>query len=99
MLQTEFNQLYDRLRRYANQRAAMYFRGGDGILRNQAAEDAMDAVIEVWKDLPVSRESYNEENAKQIIHNSVRDSGRKREVQPINTIGEEYDGMHDYKII
>ena len=100
MLQQAFNDLYDELRKYATQRAASYFRGCDGVLRDNAVEDAMEAVIEVWKDRPVVIDSYNREEAKKIIHDAIRQSSRKRTLQPAyltNEEQQEYYGFHGYK--
>lgn len=97
--QQEFTARYERLMRFARQRAAGYFKGGNGILRDEAAEKAMDAVIEVWKDRPVELKSYDEEEAKKIIHHSLRNASLTRKVQPSKVVGEEYDNMHGYKLV
>ena len=97
--QEEFTALFERLKTFATQRAAGYFKGGDGILRDKAAEDAMDAVTEVWRTRPVEPKSYDEEEAKKIIHNSIRNASLTKKVQPINLEGDEFNNMHGYKLV
>ena len=79
MYQEEFNQLYDRLFKYAMNRAARYF--NDFILREDVADKALEEVVVYWTE---KCDGYNEDEAKRIICDSVRNWSRK---------GEELEGM------
>ena len=93
MYQEQFTQLYNRLLKYAYYRAGRYFR--DDALRQDAADKAMNDTVDTW----IKEGCYDEEVAKRTIQSSLRQSSRKREVEPVSVEGEEYNGMHGYKII
>lgn len=95
MSQETFNQLYDRLSRYAHARAREYFQ--DDSLRHDAVEQAMDKFIDALMSTPeiTTLEAWG----KTVITNSLKNSNRGRKLEPITVMGEEYDGMHGYSII
>jgi len=100
LLQAEFTQLYERLLSYAYYRAGRYF--SDGVQRQDAAERAMNEVVDEWVRLG----NYDEEVAKRKIQSSLRQSSRKRKLEPIGVVGslndelnfDESHGFHGYKI-
>ena len=90
MNQEQFNQLYDRLSRYAYYRAGRYFH--DQTLRQDAADEAMNRAVDTWMEA----DCYDEQMAKRAIQSSLRQSSRKRQVEPITV--HDYENMHGYEI-
>jgi polyhydroxyalkanoate synthesis regulator phasin len=90
MLQEQFNQMYDRLLKYAFYKAGRYFR--DETLRQDAADEALNEAVDTW----IRDGCYDEEVAKRVIQSSLRQASRKRSVEPISV---EEEGTHGYKII
>ena len=93
MYQHQFTEIYNSLAGYAYSKAGRYFR--DAVLRQDAADEAVNAAVDAW----VSGQSYDEEMAKRTIQSFLRQASRKRDKEPINVVGAEYQGMHGYKII
>jgi len=91
LLQTEFTQLYNRLSRYAFFKAGRYFT--DPVLKRDAADGALNEAIDEW----IRQDNYDEETAKRAIQSSLRQSSRKRKLEPINSVDEE--GFQGYRVI
>lgn len=70
----EFNNLYDRLLKYAVNRSARYF--NDRTLREDVADKAMEDVVVYWTK---KQDGYNEDEAKRIICDTVRNWSRNRD--------------------
>jgi polyhydroxyalkanoate synthesis regulator phasin len=90
LTQQEFTRLYDKLLRHAQYKARRYFR--DEVLRQDAAERAMNDAVDKW----ISEGCYDEELARRVIDSSLRQSSRKRELEPIPI--DEGDGFHGYQL-
>lgn len=93
--QEQFTQLYNRLLKIAYYKAGRYFR--DEILRQDAADKAMNDATDKW----IAEDCYNEELALRTIESSLRQSSRKRTLEPISLTNEEReiigsDGIHGY---
>ena len=93
LYQHQLTAVYDNLAGYAYSKAGRYFR--DVVLRQDAADEAVNAAVDAW----VSGQPYDEEVAKRTIQSFLRQASRKRELEPINVVGVEYQGMHGYKVI
>ena len=75
--QSEYNQFYDRIKRYANQIALGYFH--DIGLRQEAVDKALDEVVnQIIKD-----KNIGELYAKGIIRNSLKQSFRDKKIDSI----------------
>ena len=79
-------QLYDRLLRIAYYRAGRYFR--DEVLRQDAADEAMNDAVDRQTKM-IAEGCFDEETAKRTIESSLRQSSRKRKVEPISLTEEE----------
>ncbi len=79
MYQAQFTQLYDGLVRYAYYRAGRYY--NDPVLRQDAAEDAVNEAVDNW----VNGEPYDESKAKRVICNALRRSSRNRNLEPLRS--------------
>ena len=94
MLQEEFTSLYDKLFSYAYSKAGRYFR--DMALREDAASEAVNGAVDTF----IKEGCYDGKVAKRRIQSSLRQSSRKRKLEPIDLPNsEEYQGFHGYKII
>ena len=95
MTQVAFNQLYDKLSKYALYWARQYFR--DDSLAYDATDEAMDKFV----DAVISNPEINDLVAwgKTIISNSLKNSARGRKLEPITVVGEGYENMHGYMIV
>ena len=98
MNQEDFNRLYDKLMRFAFYKAGRYFR--DMVLREDAASEAVNEVV----DTLIESDCYDEQTARRRIESSLRQSSRKRELEPTLITKKERrglgidDGIHGYKI-
>ena len=99
MNQEDFNRLYDKLMRFAFYKAGRYFR--DMVLREDAASEAVNEAI----DASMKLDCYDEQTARRIIESSLRQSSRKRELEPTmikkkeqNELGID-DGFHGFRIV
>ena len=93
--QEQYKQLYDRLLKVAYYKAGRYFR--DDVLRQDAADKAMNDAVDQW----IAEDCYNEELALRTIESSLRQSSRKRKLEPITLTEEEKeiigsDSIHGY---
>jgi len=99
MNQEDFNRLYDKLMRFAFYKAGRYFR--DMVLREDAASEAVNEAI----DASMKLDCQDEQTARRKIESSLRQSSRKRELEPTLITKREQaqlgidDGFHGYKII
>jgi len=93
MLQEEFTRLYGKLFAYAYSKAGRYLR--DIVLREDAASEAVNVAVDTF----IKEGCYDEKVAKRRIQSSLRQSSRKRKLEPIDLPNtEEYQGYHGYKI-
>lgn len=98
MNQEDFNRLYDKLMRFAFYKAGRYFR--DMVLREDAASEAVNEAI----DASMKSDCYDEQTARRKIESSLRQSSRKRELEPTLITKKEQrklgidDGFHGYRI-
>jgi len=95
MGQVAFNQLYDKLAKYALYRARQYFR--DDSLAYDAVDEAMDRFVDALMNNPDMKDLIPQ--GKTIISNSLKNSFRDRKLQPITVTGEEYQDSHGYEIL
>ena len=98
MNQEDFNRLYDKLMRFAFYKAGRYFR--DTVLREDAASEAVSESV----DILIKSDCYDEQTARRKIESSLRQSSRKRELEPSIIKKKEQaklgidDGFHGYSI-
>ena len=93
MYQQQFTEIYNRLSRYAYYKAGRYFR--DAVLRQDAADEAVNDAVDAW----INGQLYDEELAKRTIQSSLRQASRKRDVEPVNIEGDEFNNMHGYRLV
>lgn len=98
MNQEDFNRLYDKLMRFAFYKAGRYFR--DMVLREDVASEAVNESIDVL----ITSDCYDEQVARRRIESSLRQSSRKRELEPTIIKKKEQlqlgidDSFHGYRI-
>ena len=104
MYQGEYASLYQRLLRYAESRARLYFK--DSSLFQDAVFEAIDrfvdgaGFVQVGENLTYNPEILDLEAwGKTVIINSLKNSSKKkREIEPVNEVGRKYNGFQGYKI-
>ena len=98
MEQEDFNRLYDKWMRFAFYKAGRYFR--DMVLREDAASEAVNKAV----DAAIKSDCYDEQEARRKIESSLRQSSRKRELEPTIIKKKELlqlgidDSFHGYKV-
>lgn len=84
MNQEEFNKFYDKLKRYANQKARRLFY--DTSLRQAVVDKAMDKV----EDSIIGGKEPDFTFMKSVICYSIRLSHNRRKIEPVNLKGTEF---------
>ena len=86
--QEEYNQFYNKLRKYANYQASKLFY--DIALRNEAVDKAMDEFVDAFlKGITTDNLEYS---AKRIIKNTLSQEARLTKVKPVSLKDTQYTG-------
>ena len=94
MLQVEFNNLYDKLLKFALHRARAYFH--DQSMCQDAAEAALNKFVDAYMETTGVNDL--EAWAKTVIVNSLKNTSRDRELEPTNVVGQEFENFHGYEV-
>ena len=102
MLQAEFFLLYDRWARFALYKARRYLH--DESQRQDAVDTAMARFVDNAQFEQVGNQLITpildlDAWGKTVITNSIKNFARDKKLESINLEGEEYQGMHGYKVI
>lgn len=98
MKQEDFTRLYNKWMRFAFYKAGRYYR--DMVLREDAASEAVNKAV----DAAIESDCYDEQTARRRIESSLRQSSRKRELEPTIIKKKEQlqlgidDRFHGYRI-